>query len=228
VVPGRLDSSAVIAAGTLTTVGGETLTVEVRQGDVYVNDSRVIVADIPAKNGVIHTIREVLVPPATATPTTPAVAQAEVAAQANGAPSAAAAPTMTIAEIAAANGNFELLLSAAEMAGLDDELASPGNYTVFAPTDDAFADVPEDFLNLVLEDIDGQLAPILLYHIVNDRLNINQIANSSLIPTLDGRPLFITTGEGSSPVYVNNAQVIMSDIQASNGVIHVIDTVLVP
>jgi uncharacterized surface protein with fasciclin (FAS1) repeats len=242
VVPGKLDSTAVIAAGTLTTVGGETLTVEVREGDVYVNDSKVILADIPAKNGVIHTISEVLVPPAIAalpsiaeisappsvTSTMPDVDQAEVVTEMDGAATEAAAPTMTIAEIAAANGNFEVLLSAAELAGLDDELASPGNYTVFAPTDDAFAAVPEEFLNFVLGDVEGQLTPILLYHIVNDQLNINQIANSSLIPTLDGRPLFVTTGEGNSPVYVNGAQIIMSNIQASNGVIHVIDAVLVP
>lgn len=244
VVPGRLDSAAIVAAGTLTTLGGDTLIVDVRRGDVYVNDSRVIVADIAAKNGVIHTLNEVLLPPGiatlptvsevaapttAATPTTPAVDQAEVTAAAGDtAATTAAVPTMTIAEIAAANGNFELLLSAAEMAGLDDELASPGNYTVFAPTDDAFAAVPEDLLNLILGDVEGQLTPILLYHIVNDRLSINQIANSSLIPTLDGRPLFITTGVGNSPVYVNGVQIIMSDIQASNGVIHVINAVLVP
>jgi uncharacterized surface protein with fasciclin (FAS1) repeats len=242
VVPGRLDSAAVASAGTLTTLGGETLTVEVRRGNVFINDSRVQTADIPAKNGVIHTINEVLVPPGVATlptaseieatstiVTTPAIEAAEVAPSAQEiASSVSAAPTMTIAEIAEANGNFTTLLAAAEMAGLDEALASPGNYTVFAPTDDAFAAVPGEFLNLVLADVEGQLTPLLLYHVVNDRLSINQIANSTLIPTLDGRPLFITTGDGSSPVYINGAEVIISNIEASNGIIHVINAVLVP
>lgn len=245
-VAGRFDSAAVIAAGTLTTLGGDTLTVDVRGDNVFINDSRVLTADIAAKNGVIHTINEVLVPSTIATlpttseistptataPTTPDLDQAEVAPGADAVAAAAATdsttPTMTIAEIAAANGSFETLLAAAEMAGLDGALASPGNYTVFAPTDDAFAAVPADFLNLVLGDVEGQLTPLLLYHIVNDELNINQVANSSLIPTLDGRPLFVTTGDGNSPVYINGAEVIISDIQASNGVIHVIDAVLVP
>jgi uncharacterized surface protein with fasciclin (FAS1) repeats len=90
------------------------------------------------------------------------------------------------------------------MAGLGDELAGPGNYTLFAPTDAAFAALPEDFLNLMLEDVEGQLKPLLLYHLV------------------------ITTGAGSTPVYVNGVQIVTSDIQASNGIIHVVNAVLVP
>jgi len=243
-VAGRLNSAAIVTAGTLTTLGGETLTVTVRRGDVYVNDVRVIVADIPAKNGVIHTLNEVLLPsgiatlptvsevaaPTTAaTPATPAVNAAEVTVGADDtAASTATAPTMTIAEIAAANGNFDLLLSAVEMAGLDDELASPGNYTVFAPTDAAFTALPSDFLTVLRSDVAGQLTPLLLHHIVSDELSINQVANSKIIPAMDGRPLFITTGPGNAPVYINGVQIIMSDIQASNGVIHVINVVLVP
>jgi uncharacterized surface protein with fasciclin (FAS1) repeats len=97
VVPGQLDITEIIAAGTLTTVSGETLTVEVRKDNIYVNDSRIVTADIPAKNGMIHTMNEVLLPPeiaalpiisevaapeTAAPPTTPEVAPAEVAASA--------------------------------------------------------------------------------------------------------------------------------------------------
>lgn len=248
-VPGQWDSEAIVSAETLTTLGGRTLTVEVRRDDIFVNDARVITADIQAKNGVIHTINEVLVPSSIATvpiaseissqtpaaTTPPALDQAEVAPGADPTaaaeattPTVTAAPIKTIAEIIASDDNFETLLEAAETAGLDETLASPGNYTLFAPTDDAFAAVPGEFLNLALGDVEGQLTPLLLYHIVNDTLNINQVANSNLIPTLDGRPLFITTGDGNSPVYINGTEVIISDIQASNGVIHVVDAVLVP
>ncbi len=136
---------------------------------------------------------------------------------------AATIPTsQTIAEIAVAAGNFTSLLGALEATGLAETFAMPGNYTVFAPTDAAFA---------ALGDMDltqDELKAILIYHVVSDRLTRDQLATDDLVPTLSGgRPLFINSDDGQI-IDISGAKLVMTDIQASNGIIHVIDRVLIP
>jgi uncharacterized surface protein with fasciclin (FAS1) repeats len=124
-----------------------------------------------------------------------------------------------------ANGNFTTLVTAVEAAGLVDTLKGEGPYTVFAPTDDAFAALPEGTVEALLNDIPA-LTDILLYHVVPGKVMAADVVNLSSADTVLGEPISIRV-EGDA-VYVNDAQVIITDIETSNGVIHVIDAVLLP
>ena len=211
VVPGTYTAENVVGRDSLPTVFGESIDVEVVDGAVVLDGRATVVAtDIQASNGVIHVIDAVLAPPVNALDL-----------------STAGDPDMTIAEIAAADGRFDTLLAALNAAGLAQTFANPGDYTVFAPTDAAFAALPAGTVEALLADPAGDLTTILLYHVVGDSLSINQIANDDFIPTLEGRPLRVTTDD-SFNVSVDGAQIQLFNIRASNGVIHVIDSVMVP
>jgi uncharacterized surface protein with fasciclin (FAS1) repeats len=130
-----------------------------------------------------------------------------------------------IVQIAAADSRFSTLVTAVSKAGLVDALSGEGPYTVFAPTNDAFAKLPKETLDAVLADTE-QLTSILTYHVVKGKVMSKDVVNLTSADTLQGGALKIKV-EGSI-VMVNNAKVIITDIEASNGVIHVIDTVLIP
>ena len=134
----------------------------------------------------------------------------------------------TITEIAVGNGNFETLVAALSAAELVGVLSGEGPFTVFAPTDEAFAALPEGTVASLLEPENrDQLTAILTYHVVPGVVMSGDIAGKALsAETVEGRSLNVdATGDG---VMINNATVVMADIKASNGVIHVIDTVLIP
>jgi len=136
--------------------------------------------------------------------------------------------TGTITEIAVSNGNFETLVAALSAAGLVEVLSGEGPFTVFAPTDDAFAALPEGTVASLLEPENrDQLTAILTYHVVPGVVMSADIAGQELsAETVEGRSLNVNaTGDS---VMINNATVVMADVKASNGVIHVIDTVLIP
>ncbi len=120
---------------------------------------------------------------------------------------------------------FSTLLAAAEAAGLVETLTGAGPFTVFAPTDEAFNKLPEGTIEALLEDTE-QLRQVLTYHVVPGIVMASDIANLTSATTVQGGDITISVENGS--VMVNNATVITADIQASNGVIHVIDTVLLP
>ncbi len=132
-----------------------------------------------------------------------------------------------IVDTAVAAGSFKTLAAALQAAGLVDTLKGPGPFTVFAPTDDAFAKLPagtvEDLLKPENKD---KLKAILLYHVVSGKVTSKQVVKLHSANTLDGQPVSIKTADGK--VMINNATVIKADIECSNGVIHVIDTVLLP
>jgi uncharacterized surface protein with fasciclin (FAS1) repeats len=131
----------------------------------------------------------------------------------------------TIVDVAAADGRFATLLSAIEAAGVAEELAGAGPYTLFAPTDDAFADLPQGTLEELLAD-PHQLEQILLYHIVpGEYLAADLVAEPALL-TAQGSDLPVSV-DGET-VTVGDATVVETDITAGNGVIHVIDRVLSP
>jgi hypothetical protein len=111
-------------------------------------------------------------------------------------------------------------------AGLVDALRGPGPFTVFAPTDDAFAALPQETLDAVLADPEGLLTQILLYHVVAGKWMAADLVDGQEIVTLQGAPLTISLSDEGA--MVNDANIIATDIEASNGVIHVIDAVLVP
>lgn len=144
---------------------------------------------------------------------------------------AACAPMMDnepdIVDIAASNGNFNTLVAAVTAAGLVDTLKGEGPFTVFAPTDAAFAALPEGTVETLLmpENID-QLTAILTYHVVPGAVTSDQLAGQRLsVATVNGEEVHI---DGTDGVTVENATVTTADIIASNGVIHVIDSVLLP
>jgi uncharacterized surface protein with fasciclin (FAS1) repeats len=137
-----------------------------------------------------------------------------------------AGPTLDIVETAAANGNFTTLLAAVEAADLVEALKGEGPLTVFAPTDDAFAALPEGTVEALLADTDA-LTAILTYHVTVGEVRAAQVVTSTTIPTLNGAELTVTVnGDGS--VMIDGANVTITDIETTNGIIHVIDAVVTP
>jgi uncharacterized surface protein with fasciclin (FAS1) repeats len=129
-----------------------------------------------------------------------------------------------IVDTAAGAGTFETLLAAATAAGLVDTLKSEGPFTVFAPTDEAFAALPEGTVEGLLEDI-PTLTAILTYHVVPGKVMSSDLSDGMMAATVNGANVTIGTMGG---VTVDGASVIAADIVASNGVIHVIDQVILP
>ena len=130
-----------------------------------------------------------------------------------------------IVTIAVDAGNFKILATALTETELVEALQSDGPFTVFAPTDDAFAKLPEGTLETLINDKET-LKKILLYHVVAGEVTSKEVVNLKKAETLAGKNINIKVIEGS--VMINNSKVIGADIMASNGVIHVIDTVLIP
>ena len=129
-----------------------------------------------------------------------------------------------LVETAASAGSFTTLIAAVQAADLDGTLANDGPFTVFAPTDDAFAALPAGLVDALLQDI-PVLTEILLYHVVPGEVLAADVVSLSSATTLQGSAISIDTTDG---VKVDEANVITTDILASNGVIHVIDGVLLP
>jgi uncharacterized surface protein with fasciclin (FAS1) repeats len=137
------------------------------------------------------------------------------------------AASADIVETAAAAGQFETLAAALEAAGLTDTLKGDGPFTVFAPTDEAFAKLPEGTIESLLKSENrDQLVAILTYHVVPGKVTAAEVATLDETATVNGADL--TIDASGSRVKVNDAEVITADVAASNGVIHVIDTVLLP
>ena len=183
------------------------VTIDVRDGELYINDSKVIIKDIPATNGIIHVIDMVLIP------------ESETAAE----------PTGTIVDIALADPQFSTLVTALEAADLVSTLAEEtAVFTVFAPNDDAFALLGTDTINSLLADV-PTLTNILTYHVIGD-----QAVDSATAISLDGSDVEMLNGDTVSvsvqdgTLYLNDSAVIVPDVVATNGVIHVIDAVLTP
>ena len=141
------------------------------------------------------------------------------------------APTPTpglggLVSTADAAGSFKTLLAAAKAAGLVETLQGKGPFTVFAPTDEAFAALPAGTLDGLLKDPEA-LKKILLYHVVSGQVTADKVVGLTSANSVEGSPIAITVKDGK--VYLNDAaQVVKTDILASNGVIHVIDKVILP
>ncbi len=209
----------------VTTVGGSDITITIDGDTVMVNNATVVTADIAASNGIIHVIDTVLLPPA------PAEEPEEMADEpaADDMDDEPAAPG-TIVEVAVESGAFPTLVAAVQAAGLVDVLSGDGPFTVFAPTEDAFA-AALAALDMTAAEVLANtdlLTAVLTYHV------LPLAAPAEVVLTLDGES--ITTVNGADitvtidgdTVMVNNATVVTADIAASNGIIHVIDTVLLP
>jgi len=167
----------------------------ITQGSVVVNGVTVQQGDIATDNGIIHVVDQVLLP-----------------------------PEMDIVETAATTAGFSTLAAAVEAAGLVSALQADGPFTVFAPTDEAFAALPEGTLDALLAD-PSALAQILTYHVVDGRVFARDLDGVVSTATLAGYPVLFDLSDGAR---VNASNIVATDILTTNGVIHVIDEVLLP
>jgi transforming growth factor-beta-induced protein len=197
VVEGKVMAADVAALEEAETLSGGSIQISAEGDGVLINDANIVTADLETSNGVIHVIDSVLMPKA------------------------------DIVDTAVADGRFTTLVQAIEAAGLVEALKADGPFTVFAPTDEAFASLPAGTLETLLqpENVE-QLRNILLYHVVESEVLASDVVNLESADTLLGQPVAIEVRDGK--VFLNDAEVIITDIQTSNGVIHVIDAVLLP
>ncbi len=198
VVPGKVAAADVVKLSGATTLNGQRVDIAVNGGKVTVDDANVTATNIYCTNGVIHVIDSVILP---ASDNIPAVAEQA--------------------------GAFGTLLAAAKAAGLVEALSGEGPLTVFAPTDDAFAKLPAGTIESLLKpENKDQLTAILTYHVVSGRIYSDAAVAAGTAKTLQGEAVKIAVADGVARV--NNAKLVKTDIDASNGVIHVIDSVLLP
>jgi uncharacterized surface protein with fasciclin (FAS1) repeats len=198
VVAGKLSSKNVAHSSGATTLNGQRLDFANSHRKVTVDGARVAKADIRCSNGVIHVIDSVLLP-----------------------------ASDNIVSTAQKAETFNTLLTAATKAGLADTLANQGPFTVFAPTDEAFAKLPAGTVEALLEPQNrDRLARILKYHVVSGRVYSTDAVSAGKAPTLAGQEVRIRSDENE--VRIDEARLVRADIDASNGVIHVVDTVIIP
>ncbi|PMH02657.1 fasciclin domain-containing protein [Vibrio lentus] len=132
-----------------------------------------------------------------------------------------------IVDVAAENGSFTTLVAAVKAAGLVDTLKGDGPFTVFAPTDEAFAALPEGTVEMLLKpENKDKLVDILTYHVVPGKIMAAEVMKLSSAETVQGEAVMVAIDDGN--VMINTAKVVIPDVKASNGVIHVIDAVLLP
>ena len=194
VVSGAYNSTDVAALSSIQTLQGNNVSITV-DTTVMIDGANITAVDIECTNGIIHVIDAVMIP----------------------------AGSLDIIRTATNAGSFTTLLTALDVAGLTSALEDPGPFTVFAPTDDAFAALDPDLLNWFLANPEA-LREVLLYHVVSGAYNSTDVAALSSIQTLQGGNLTITVGS----VMVDDANITAVDIEAANGIIHVIDAVLIP
>jgi transforming growth factor-beta-induced protein len=230
---------ATLDGSSVETLNGQSVDIAVVDGQVMVNQATVVSADLAADNGIVHVIDAVLLPPDIAEALGVAAAEemeeeTTTTTEATTTTTEAMEPTIAELVVEAAAGDpaeFTVLLAALETAGLVKALSGPGPFTVFAPTDAAFGALLEA-LGVTAEELlaNPDLANILLYHVVSGAFmaaDVIDIAPAD-VPTLyEGNDISIAIVDGN--VVINEvATVVIADVMASNGVVHVIDAVLVP
>jgi transforming growth factor-beta-induced protein len=201
VVSGAVPASQVVGLDSAKTLNGASVAITASGGSVKVDGATVTATDIRASNGIIHVIDTVLIPKA-----------------------APAAPK-NIVQTASGAGSFKTLTSLLRRAGLTGALQAKGPFTVFAPTDAAFAKVPKATL-AALGKNRAKLRAVLLYHVVKGKVTAKQVVKLRSAKTLNGQSVRIRTA--GRTVRIDNARVVTADVAASNGVIHAIDRVLIP
>lgn len=220
VISGKILSTDLSDGLRATTLQGENLIVDLDNG-VAINNSKVTAADVMASNGVIHIIDTVLVPESfVLTPVTATSTETETTSE------TMAEMPETVVDIALSDSNFSMLVSLLQKADLVGALQGEGPFTVFAPTNAAFEKLLSA-LNITASDLMNQpdLAKVLLYHVVSGNTYSTDLSNGLSANTLNGEALTFDLTNGAK---VNDSGIIAADIKANNGVVHVIDTVLVP
>jgi uncharacterized surface protein with fasciclin (FAS1) repeats len=198
VIPGKVQAKEVIKQRGAIAVNGQRVDIRFDEEGLKVDGAKVLTTDILCDNGVIHVIDSVILP-----------------------------GKATIPEIAKDSGTFEILLAAAKAAGLADVLGSTGPFTVFAPTDEAFEKLPKGTVEMLLKpENKSKLVDILKYHVIPGRVYSERVLESKALKTLQGSPASVSLKDGSPRI--EQAKILKTDIDATNGVIHVIDSVIVP
>jgi transforming growth factor-beta-induced protein len=207
VVPGKVMAAQVVKINKAETVQGDAVNIMVKGGGVFLNEkTKVTKTDIGASNGVIHVIDSVLMPPADMDD---------------------ASAGMDIVETAVSTDMFNTLVAAVQAAGLVETLKGDGPFTVLAPTDEAFAKLPAGTVeNLLKPENKDMLVKILTYHVISGEVRAADVAKMKKAKTVQGKDVKIKAKNGK--VMINKANVVKTDVEASNGIIHVIDTVLMP
>jgi len=198
VYAGSVEAAQVTDGMTATMLNGDDATFTVTNESVMIGDATVTMADVMASNGIIHVIDKVLMPPA---------------------------DLVDIPTVAQGTGIHDSLVAAVIQAELLSTLQGEGPFTVFAPTDDAFAAAGVDLVALDNDEGKAALTNILLYHVVSGTVPSSAVTDGLVAAAVNGDDLTFTVGDG---VMVNDANVILADVMASNGIIHVIDKVLIP
>ncbi len=204
VASGNLRAGQLLASSTQPTLSdGKSVLVVLEGTDVLVNRAKVTRANVPASNGLIHVINKVMLPPAE--PTT----------------------ISSLVDVLQLDGRFSVLLAALQTTGLDDAVAGDGPFTVFAPTDEAFAALLGG-LGIGADQLlaSPDLSNILLYHVLGSRERAFQLLRARKVETLQGDDLKVRLQRFG--VYVNDSRVINPNVIAPNGIIHTIDKVLLP
>ena len=228
VVAGKVLAADVVKLTKATTVQGKDVAISVSGSTVKVNDATVTATDVMASNGVIHVIDTVLMPPsAGAGGTGGAGGMGGTAGMGGMGGTAGTAALKDIVDTAVAAGTFKTLAAALTAADLVTTLKGAGPFTVFAPTDAAFAKLPAGTVdNLLKPENKATLQSILTYHVVAGKVLAADVVKLTNATTVQGKDVAISVS--GSTVKVNDATVTAVDVMASNGVIHVIDTVLTP
>jgi transforming growth factor-beta-induced protein len=212
VVPGKVTAADVAKLASAKTAQGEEIEIKV-DNDVVTLDgvAKVTVADMPVGNGVIHVIDTVILPPSI---------RKELGIQTE--------TVKDIVDTAVAAGSFNTLATALQAAGLVDTLKGAGPFTVFAPTDEAFAKLDKALLESLLKpENKDKLIAVLTYHVVPGKVTAADVAKLASAKTVQGEEITVKS-DGYGGVMINNARVVTADVVAGNGVIHVIDTVILP
>ncbi len=204
VVAGQAKAEAVLASQTLTAANGQALSVNLKDGKPYINDSAITATDILASNGVVHVIDTVLIPPGLTLEPRKALPN--------------------LVDLVVKGESFNTLEALLIKADLVDTVKT-GEFTVFAPTDEAFAKLPKAVVDYLLSDKEA-LQQVLLYHVVGGTAKAAKVLKSSQLEAASGATLKVSLKDGKA--FINSSQIIKTDVLASNGVVHVIDSVLVP
>ena len=221
VVAGKVMSSDLTDGQKVKTVEGDELTVGIKDGKVTLTDANggvvnVVKADLDAGNGVIHVIDGVLMPKT----------------DDMGSDDGSAAASGTIVDVAAGNADFSTLVAAVKAASLVETLSGEGPYTVFAPTNEAFAKLPAGTVDTLLKpENKDKLAAVLTYHVVSGKVLSSDLSDGQKVKTVQGEELTVGVKDGKvtlTDANGNTVNVVKADLEASNGVIHVIDGVVTP
>lgn len=201
VAEGRQSTRTLLRKNTITQLDGQPVLVTFQHRALFVNDSRIVRRDLRASNGVIHAIDTVLSPP-----------EEPIEIE-------------SILDVLRLDGRFAMLLAALEATGLDVALAGPGPLTLFAPTDEAFNALGKETIDALLAD-PAALTDILRYHVVERELGALELLIRRHVKTLQGDTVQVGVRRGA--LTIDGAKVLAPNVDAPNGLIHVIDGVLLP